>query len=78
MLRGREGIVDAAVVGRPSAEWGEEVVAFVVTATGGDVNADRLRVELNAEMSSYKIPRTFIVVDELPRNALGKLQRHLL
>ncbi len=78
VIRGRHGIVDVAVVGRPSDEWGEEVVAFVVTEGGRRIEPSSMREELATELSTYKIPRAFITVDELPRNALGKLQRHLL
>jgi malonyl-CoA/methylmalonyl-CoA synthetase len=78
VLRGRSGIIDAAVVGRPSAEWGEEVVAFVVLDGSGQLDVEALNAELSGLLSRYKVPRRFEVVAELPRNALGKLQRHLL
>ncbi len=77
-LRGRLGIVDAAVVGRPSAEWGEEVVAFVVLEETAGLDEAALREQLSSVLSKYKVPRSFEVTTELPRNALGKLQRHLL
>ena len=77
-LRGRMGILDAAVVGRPSAEWGEEVVAFVVLEGSTPLDEAALKTLLSLEMSRYKVPRRFEVTTELPRNALGKLQRHLL
>lgn len=77
-LRGRQGIVDVAVIGRPSPEWGEEVVALVVREGAGALDADGLRAELSEELSPYKVPRRFEEVEALPRNALGKLQRHLL
>ncbi len=77
-LRGRFGITDAAVVGRPSAEWGEEVVAYVVLDEATSLDQPALRTALLSELSSYKVPRRFEVATELPRNPLGKLQRHLL
>jgi len=76
VLRGHFGIVDVAVVGRPSAKWGEEVTAFVVTRD--DIAPELIREALAGLLSPYKIPRSFVRVDELPRNAMGKLQRHLL
>jgi malonyl-CoA/methylmalonyl-CoA synthetase len=78
LLRGRWGIVDAAVVGRPSEEWGEEVVAYVVRDDAGPLDVEVLRAELGADLSRYKVPRRFEEVAALPRNALGKLQRHLI
>jgi malonyl-CoA/methylmalonyl-CoA synthetase len=77
-LRGRQGIVDVAVVGRPSEEWGEEVVALVVREGPGALHVGELRTELEGELSHYKVPRRYEEVESLPRNALGKLQRHLL
>ena len=70
-------IREAGVVGVASPEWGEEVVAFVVAA-GGSVDARAAVDRQSMLLSSYKRPRRIIMVDELPRNAMGKLQRHLL
>jgi malonyl-CoA/methylmalonyl-CoA synthetase len=67
-------VAEIAVIGVPSVEWGESVTAFVVGADGEpDVGA---LVALAAdELSSYKRPREFRVVDALPRNAMGKVVR---
>jgi malonyl-CoA/methylmalonyl-CoA synthetase len=76
VLGGVPGVVEVAVVGIPSLEWGEEVVAHVVTADGElDLEALESRAEI---LSPYKRPRRYVVAAALPRNALGKLQRHLL
>ncbi len=70
------GILEVAVVGEPSPEWGEVVVAHVVTSTG---TLDLELLEAGAEvLSTYKRPRRYIAASSLPRTALGKLQRHLL
>ena len=70
------GVLEAAVVGEPSSEWGEVVVAHVVTADG---TLDHAALERGIEvLSPYKRPRRFVLATTLPRNALGKLQRHLL
>jgi malonyl-CoA/methylmalonyl-CoA synthetase len=75
-LRTHPGIEDAAVVGTPSPEWGELVTAYVV---GPDVpTLEALRLFLGAHLASYKHPRRLHVIDALPRNALGKVQKHLL
>ena len=75
-LRAHPAIKDAAVVGTPSDEWGEEVTAFVVSADAPSLDA--LRSFLDDRLAPYKQPRRLHVIDALPRNALGKVQKHLL
>jgi malonyl-CoA/methylmalonyl-CoA synthetase len=70
------GVVEAAVVGRPSERWGEEVTAFVVSSAGHDV--DELRTHAARLLAPYKVPKTIEFIDELPKNALGKVLRNEL
>jgi malonyl-CoA/methylmalonyl-CoA synthetase len=63
----------AAVVGIPSERWGEEVVAFVVPAGGGGVDQGDLSTHARESLSAYKCPKRFFVVDDLPRNEMGKV-----
>ena len=70
------GVAEAAVVGRPDAEWGEVPVAYLVC--GGAVDEEALTVYCRSQLAGFKAPRAFVIVDELPRNAMGKLQKHLL
>ena len=67
---------EAAVVGAPDARRGEVPVAYVVTEPGVDLDA--LRDCCAASLASFKTPRAVHRVDALPRNAMGKLQKHLL
>ena len=64
-------VVEVAVVGVPSSEWGETVVAYVV----GDPDLASLQDLAAAELASFKCPREVRLIDELPRNALGKVVR---
>ena len=75
LLRGVAGIDDVAVVGVASEQWGEAVVAYVV---GDHFDEDRVRQQIGSLVSPYKRPQEYRKIAELPRNALGKLQRHLL
>jgi malonyl-CoA/methylmalonyl-CoA synthetase len=67
-------VADVAVVGEPSEEWGETVVAVVVPA-GDTVDVDAVLVFAAEHLAPYKRPRRIRVVDALPRNALGKVVR---
>jgi malonyl-CoA/methylmalonyl-CoA synthetase len=67
-------VAEIAVIGLPSAEWGESVTAFVV-GSDGRPDIDALVVLAGQELSAYKRPREFRVVDALPRNAMGKVIR---
>lgn len=70
------GVREAAVVGRPHAEWGEVPVAFLVA--DGAVDEAEVVAFCKARIAGFKVPRTLRMVDTLPRNALGKVQKHLL
>jgi malonyl-CoA/methylmalonyl-CoA synthetase len=76
MVRAYPAIDDVAVVGEPSEEWGERVVAYVVASA--PVELGDLRHALGNELAPYKHPRALYRVDSLPRNALGKVQKHRL
>ncbi|MDQ3832582.1 MAG: AMP-binding protein, partial [Actinomycetota bacterium] len=65
----------AAVVGVPSERWGEEVVAFVVSAQGRKVDDEELTAHASQHLSAYKCPKRFFAIDELPRNQMGKVLR---
>ena len=76
VLRAYPGVTDCAVVGTPSDEWGELVTAVVVA--NGPVDPDALLEYAAGELAPYKRPRAVRFVDELPRNALGKILRNEL
>jgi malonyl-CoA/methylmalonyl-CoA synthetase len=73
VLREHSMIADVAVVGEPSAEWGETVTACVVAASGTDVDPDAVLAFAADHLAGYQRPRRIVVVDEFPRNALGKV-----
>jgi malonyl-CoA/methylmalonyl-CoA synthetase len=71
VLSRHPGVVEVAVVGVPSAEWGETVVAYVV----GDPDLASLQELAAADLAPFKLPREVRLIDALPRNALGKVVR---
>jgi long-chain acyl-CoA synthetase len=66
-------VLECSVVGRPHPDWGEEVVAFVVTAAGCDVNEDALDKLCLESIARFKRPRHYLMVHELPKNGAGKV-----
>jgi malonyl-CoA/methylmalonyl-CoA synthetase len=75
-LRRNPDIADAAVMGVADEEWGERVVAAVISEKRLDL--DELRAVLKLELAPYKVPRQIVQVATLPRNALGKVTKHEL
>ena len=68
-----EAVKEVAVVGAPHPVLGEDVVAFVVLHPGARADGDELRAFGLEQLADYKVPRTFLFVDDLPRNATGKV-----
>jgi malonyl-CoA/methylmalonyl-CoA synthetase len=75
-LEEQPGVAEAAVAAEPDRARGEVPVAYVVTRGGFDPAA--VEAACRASLASYKVPRRFVVVEKLPRTALGKVQKHLL
>ena len=71
-----EEVAEAAVVGAPDRLRGQAPVAYVVPRGGFD--AAGLEAACRKKLASFKVPRAFVRVERLPRNALGKVQKHLL
>jgi malonyl-CoA/methylmalonyl-CoA synthetase len=73
------GVREAAVAGRPHPEWGEVPVAFLVVESPFDAATEAALVNFcKSQMAGFKVPRRFEYLEALPRNALGKVQKHLL
>ena len=75
VLRTHETIDDCAVVGIADDEWGELIVAALVVKDE-NINLQQLNVWLREKMASYKTPRKYVLVNELPRNVMGKVTKN--
>jgi long-chain acyl-CoA synthetase len=68
-----EAVREAAVIGVPHDELGEEVAAVVALKEGAETTADELRGYMKERVAAYKYPRTVHIVDELPKGPTGKI-----
>jgi malonyl-CoA/methylmalonyl-CoA synthetase len=78
VLNEMPGVAESAVIGVPHPDFGEGVVAVVVRKPGASLEAATLIGELKAKIANFKVPKQLFIVDELPRNAMGKVQKNLL
>ena len=78
MLREHPAVLEVAVVGIPSEQWGETPVAFVVTQPGVSASAEELMQFVNSQVGKTQRVTALLFLDELPRSAIGKVQKLLL
>jgi malonyl-CoA/methylmalonyl-CoA synthetase len=75
VLRTHPSITECAVVGVADPEWGERVCAAVILKAGVSLTLKGLRAWAKARLATYKVPSRLLCVDELPRNAMGKVTK---
>lgn len=78
VLESHPAVEEVAVAGVPSEAWGEEVAAFVVPSKRQPLVEEELIAYARERLASYKCPRRVVVLDSLPRNAMGKVERSRL
>jgi malonyl-CoA/methylmalonyl-CoA synthetase len=72
------GVTESAVIGVPHADFGEGVTAVVVCNKGAGLDEASVLKALDGRLAKFKMPKRVFVVDELPRNAMGKVQKNIL
>ena len=78
VLETHPAVDEVAVAGVPSEAWGEEVTAYVVRAKAAELDESELIAFARERLAAYKCPRRVVVVEKLPRNAMGKIERSKL
>ena len=78
LLADYQGVEEVAVVGVPDEQFGQRLRAFVVARDGAELTAEILQDHVRANLARYKVPRDVVFVDELPRNATGKILKREL
>ncbi|WP_019348955.1 acyl-CoA ligase FadD12 [Mycolicibacterium conceptionense] len=76
VIAGHPDVAEAAVLGVEDTQYGQRLAAFVVLA--GTITADGLKAYVRENLANYKVPRDITVLDELPRNSTGKIDRRQL
>jgi malonyl-CoA/methylmalonyl-CoA synthetase len=78
ILDDQPGVLESAVIGVPHADFGESVVGILVPDNSGLLDIDKITESVAASLAKFKQPRQLVVVDALPRNAMGKVQKNIL
>jgi fatty-acyl-CoA synthase len=73
-----DGVEDAAAIGVDDEDWGKRLRAFVVLSEGAEAGEADLQAHVRRNLAAYKVPREVVFVDELPRNATGKVLKRQL
>ncbi len=72
------GVAESAVVGLPHPDFGEGVIAVVVAKAGTMLDGDAIVAALKGKIANFKVPKRVFIAADLPRNAMGKVQKNLL
>ena len=72
------GVLESAVIGLPHPDFGEAVTAVVVARPGTELSELQIIQHVKAQLANYKVPKRVILLPDLPRNAMGKVQKNVL
>ncbi len=72
------GVLESAVIGVPHEDFGEAVVAIVVAQDGAELDEGSVKAGVAESLAKFKQPKRVVMVDELPRNTMGKVQKNVM
>jgi acyl-CoA synthetase (AMP-forming)/AMP-acid ligase II len=78
LIAAQPGVRECAVVGVPDAEWGQRFAAYIALLPGAAMTEEEVKTLVKAGLARFSVPREVHFVDELPRNATGKVVNRLL
>lgn len=78
IIDGIDGVVESAVVGVPHRDFGEAVTAVIVAREGAQLSEERVIATLKTIIANFKVPKRIFFLPDLPRNAMGKVQKNVL
>ena len=78
LIGGRDQVEEVSVLGVSDPEWGQRLKAFVVLKPGAALSEDEVKAHVKHNLASHKVPRDVVFLDELPRNATGKVLKREL
>lgn len=78
VLDEQEGVLESAVIGVPHADFGETVLAVLVAKPDHSPDLDAIKAQVSTSLARFKHPRDYVVINELPRNTMGKVQKNVL
>ncbi|MEQ6204493.1 malonyl-CoA synthase [Sulfitobacter sp. HNIBRBA2951] len=78
LLDDQDGVLESAVIGVPHADFGESVVGVLVAKPEADLDLDHIKASLSNSLARFKQPQKLVVLPELPRNTMGKVQKKSL
>jgi malonyl-CoA/methylmalonyl-CoA synthetase len=78
LLDDQPNVLESAVIGVPHPDFGEGVLGIVVPKSGADVDVAQLKAAMAQKLAKFKQPKKIVIMKELPRNTMGKVQKNIL
>ena len=78
VLDAQPGVLESAVIGVPHADFGETVLGLIVPVKGESPDLAKIKAATATSLARFKHPRELIIVEDLPRNTMGKVQKNVL